>query len=482
MDIENLTVLIGKNDVGKSNLLHAINILLDGAGITNRDFRQACKECSISGKFQVPSELKDELKKVLNIECDELEIEIKSTLDTKSGKLQSKYYVNKKSNIKTFKQIKPYLPNPLLIEAFHNPEDEFSISNRDTLLSQLLLPIIETKSEEKEQTKNVRILKEKLLQAIKEETTSIRDQLLSNLKKMWEDIEDISIDINELNLKNAIKPILVIKDKHYSNEQSVTQRGSGLQRSLILALLNVYRNHKIGEGWILLFEEPEIHLHADAQRKLLAILKSIADKGQVIISTHSPIFINNLNSKSHKLYLLTKKDGKTILKTEIDYSKIRDELGIQPSDALYAHGIIVVEGPHDSQIVKAWCEQLFDDWLECNIAVLHGGGSSVPKLVGSLISDNINENLVVILDGDGAGNKIKERIEKFNDTITVLQWQKDGTPKILEEMIDPTIDINSLNDKKEEIICKGKKYTRDEIPKEAQELLKQAKSKLINGK
>lgn len=90
----------------------------------------------------------------------------------------------------------------------------------------------------------------------------------------------------------------------YSNDGreiniSPEEQGHGLQGALIVALLELFAETKspiskeIGPCNILLIEEPEIYMHPQMIRKIGDALYSIAEQGkaQVILTTHSPFLI-----------------------------------------------------------------------------------------------------------------------------------------------------------------------------------------------
>ncbi|WP_297523603.1 AAA family ATPase [Thermococcus sp.] len=429
------TTFIGKNDVGKSNLLRAIDIVLDDKSISSDDIHKGQRvTCEITLFFKVPDELKDELKGKFPKDYNgEDTISISKKFEWNNGKLDSrgKYYLNfsKKLSGDNLRSIKNFLPEVLLIPAVKNVEDELKFG-RDTLISKLLLPIIEKTSQNKAQTESVADLKRRLTEAIKRETRSIRRDLKKELSKMWSDIEDVTIEVPELKLEKAFTPVIKVKDKYTGKETPITYRGSGMQRYFILSLLEIYREQKVGRGYVLLFEEPEIYLHVGAQKKLCNILQEFAKEGQVIISTHSSIFVNG--GDLSKSYLLVKENGETKLRKFTGNHEILEELGMAPSDLFLTDGIIFVEGPSDREILEIFARALFPRWDEYNIAIIPIGGSNIEHQYPKDLM-KINPNIAVILDSDlksessklsSNKKKLQEKFERHN--IPVYFWKKDG--------------------------------------------------------
>ncbi|MDR3220524.1 MAG: ATP-binding protein [Candidatus Accumulibacter sp.] len=71
--------------------------------------------------------------------------------------------------------------------------------------------------------------------------------------------------------------------------------GSSSVRSL--AELNFYLKHKAREGQLLIFDEPELNLHPEAQRRMARLLVRLVNAGiRVFITTHSDYFIREFNA------------------------------------------------------------------------------------------------------------------------------------------------------------------------------------------
>lgn len=112
---------------------------------------------------------------------------------------------------------------------------------------------------------------------------------------------------------------------------------------------------------IIAAEEPEAHLHPNAQRTLYQQLES--SKGQVLVSTHSPFLaamcdLQNIRS-------IVKANGNVVVKQLPDIFDPEDLLILQREvmrfrgEVLFARAIILFEGVTEEQIVPAMFEQYF---------------------------------------------------------------------------------------------------------------------------
>jgi AAA15 family ATPase/GTPase len=107
----------------------------------------------------------------------------------------------------------------------------------------------------------------------------------------------------------------------------MAEKGSGMQRSVALALLQVYAEKittnqdedLLQKPFFLFIDEPELCHHPKAQFNLAAALSTIAKEQQVFIATHSPYFLRE-NQEKIKIFLFQNKSGNLeIIDTVNDY-------------------------------------------------------------------------------------------------------------------------------------------------------------------
>jgi hypothetical protein len=75
------------------------------------------------------------------------------------------------------------------------------------------------------------------------------------------------------------------------------QRSSGYLDTIALGLLALRARKKLGEGFTLYLEEPEIHLHPDAERLVVELLSVLVANGiRVVLTTHSLTVLYAVNN------------------------------------------------------------------------------------------------------------------------------------------------------------------------------------------
>ena len=102
--------------------------------------------------------------------------------------------------------------------------------------------------------------------------------------------------------------------------------GSGYEMFFSI-LWAIYRSLSDKKDLIILLDEPELHLHPNLQKDLISLLSGISSKVQVIISTHSPLFIKQLYGINPMFHILEKEDNIPV-KKDIKKQKITDYLSL----------------------------------------------------------------------------------------------------------------------------------------------------------
>lgn len=226
---------------------------------------------------------------------------------------------------------------------------------------------------------------------------------------------------------------IYLQDKHWCGT-SLQARGKGVQR-----VLNVVGGmllaKSVEEHTLLLYDEPETSLHADAQHTLRRALEEVADSPlvQVVYTTHSPAMVNSLRPHSVRvLARVTYEDSgtTTILDDGCDttFSQVRSSLGVSPADSLlYGPITIITEGATEvlclPQILQRLAEQ--DDELKAKLQsllplvhIVDGEGASFEYLVRLAESQGVKP--IVFLDGDKENKSVNVRRKHPHVRVVVL--------------------------------------------------------------
>lgn len=376
--ISGTTILIGRNNEGKSNILRALSIAM------NILQRHAMEERR--GSYSV--------RRAYTYRKDETlyfwERDFPITLQSRQGKNQSIFKLEFEldyAEIDEFKnEIQSHLNGtlPLLIQIGKDNKPSIKVNKRgrgsktlnskSTKIAEFIarriffnhIPAVRTDREAlavigEMLSRELRVLeKDTNYQNALKTISDLQKPILKNLahrikeplSEFLPNIKGVEIQIVE-NLRR-VTPFrdfeVVIDDGTPTN---IEFKGDGVKS---LAALGLLKNKSIKSGIsVIAIEEPESHLHPEAIHQINDVICSLVDENQVIISTHNPLFVDRDNVKSNIIIDCGK------AKTAKSVREIRDLLGIKASDNLInANYALVVEGDDDKVSLTSLLKQLSD--------------------------------------------------------------------------------------------------------------------------
>lgn len=157
---------------------------------------------------------------------------------------------------------------------------------------------------------------------------------------------------------------------------------------------------------ILAAEEPEAHLHPNAQKTLYNQLSK--SKGQVIVSTHSPYFsamsdishIRSLRKETGNIRVFRLSDNISLNEKKI----LSREVATQKGEILFSNALILCEGITEEQIIPAMFDIFIGKSLSnFGISCVNVGGKNYPPYLKLACSLGIPT--YIISDNDGTTNK-----------------------------------------------------------------------------
>lgn len=130
---------------------------------------------------------------------------------------------------------------------------------------------------------------------------------------------------------------------------------------------------------MLLIEEPEAHIHAQRQLKILKSLQTEAkEKGiQVFVSTHSPLLTsvvkleNMIFVQGAKAFSMSRDETKL---KKSDYKFLERFLDATKSNLFFAKGVIIVEGDAENILLPTIARLLGRDFTDYGASVVNVGG------------------------------------------------------------------------------------------------------------
>ena len=132
------------------------------------------------------------------------------------------------------------------------------------------------------------------------------------LKQAIDKFKEISGDELSLNLINNWRPFskgYLAVNKQNNQQIPLDMLGSGYEM-IFSFLLAFYLSQQSGKQLICLIDEPELHLHPALQERFVEILLEFSKTAQVVLTTHSPLFVKQLLVKNNiGIHILSKDQG-----------------------------------------------------------------------------------------------------------------------------------------------------------------------------
>lgn len=211
-----------------------------------------------------------------------------------------------------------------------------------------------------------------------------------------------------------------VKDDHDPALIKLEERSKGFQWFFSFDLMFMHESKGTFEGCVILLDEPGLHLHPDAQKDLLRLLKEYASGNRLLYTTHLPFMIDL--DHPERIQILKETDDKGIVvTTDLTESSpearfvLQAALGMDASHSLLiADHNLVVEGVHDYYILAGLSNLLKrngKDGLLEDVRITPGPSASEAINIAALMIGQ-NLDVVVLFDSDDEGRKSRDKLLK----------------------------------------------------------------------
>ena len=425
IQMHDLTVLVGKNNEGKSNILRALALAMDVMRIYienpralninlryprinyswEMDYPISLQErkpngySSVDMLFELSEHEISELRSITGIRLTN-NIPVRVSINSSLAKIDiPKRGTAAFSDAQKKQRIIQYLCNKIdfnFIPAVRTEKDALRVVTR---LIEKELATLEADAAYINATATIERLQQNLLDRIS-------GQLITPLQQFLPSVRGIHIHIQQDRRRAAMRSDteVVIDD---GTPTPIQQKGDGIKSLTALAMLNI--SNQTNRVSVIAIEEPESHLHPESAHQLYETIQALSQNHQVILTTHSPLFINRNNIRANVIV----NDGKATSAKRV--KEIRDVLGTRVSDNLVnAENVLLVEGEDDKIVLEKILPQLSEILRRALqngtlvIDYLAGAGNLQYKLS---FYRSIQCKYHVYLDNDDAGRRAGQLAE-----------------------------------------------------------------------
>jgi putative ATP-dependent endonuclease of the OLD family len=279
------------------------------------------------------------------------------------------------------------------------------------MLSGVLTTILQTNQQYQEFQTKFRELFEDDNSQIKAEFVAIGNKVKVHLEKQFPDTSNVKFEVSAPAFDDLLKNFETSIDDGV--ETSAEEKGDGMQRALMLAIIQAYadfrkQNEDVGKSFLFFIDEAELHLHPTAQRKLKNVLHLLSqDIDQVFINTHSSVFVAD-NYPNQSIFKVEKIGGETEIEVSTDYEKpyiVFELLGGSPSDLLLPKNFLIVEGQSEFELLTRVIKRFYSD--RGNIQIIKANGdidqaertvNAIEKVFTPLNASIYKDKTIIMLD------------------------------------------------------------------------------------
>lgn len=451
IDIDDVVILVGPNNSGKSTILKAFQLVTASSDtkIKLDDFYNRSEthkpEIEVWSKVIVPESVTIDTAKWIN---EESEVKEKWLWDKPDeGAVRYGYRTDlarwaaptdtPQAPFSNDGAASAYRPSPTYISPFDQPDKQ--VEEIKKIISSDIYDLI--KKSKKEDGRYSKLITEiaTLQEEMKTEASVKENELATGIGAILNELfSDTTISLHvPQNTPDLFSSYATTKDIDFKiNDLSLENQGSGMQRMLLWSVLKMMAGRKKTElkakkvstkkttsptgtteetlperSKILLMDEPEICLHPESIRQAKEILYSLSSgtEWQVMITTHSPVFIDLSKDNTNIIRVQKEDEAVSLFKTneaalsddEKKQLKMLNVFDPYFAEFFFSKTTIIVEGDTEYTAFRKIIETNKTKYKDIHIIRARGKYTIIPIIK---ILTKWGKDFSVIHDSDEASN------------------------------------------------------------------------------
>jgi len=472
---DNVTVLIGENDAGKSSVLDLLGIVLNGERLDERDFYRdlsdnavksievvlefsldkndtaasqyavgdllKIKKCYTTegtetyymGQISKDSRLNQDFSKLSAEEQKTLIRQLDETATELSNKDKRLEWLNKKNQ--SSEKVEDWIPAPSRW-GVHLPRFE-RYGSMDYSAPESM--VLKTIKQVFEQVIYEDLVEHRPIESLRKVQEIAYKQIQNKISELLKFIQKYDKRVKQIEYEPVIDFTNSIKSGEFKVDTGrglhfLSKTGSGTKRRMFMATLEwdreVTSEQKNQESQSLPtiirgYDEPDTNLHYEAQKTMFQAIQNVINfensRIQAVLCTHSLIMIDRSPTKSIRLLLLNSNGQTEIcqIKTDNDAEidgfliNLARELGITNSLIFYEKCYVLVEGDTEENALPLLYKTLYQrSMFEDGIRVINMNGNGAVKEFLKLLSKNRKESTLIFIDTDSKSQSVVKLAEK----------------------------------------------------------------------